>query len=80
MEIQIEEGLILNSPTKEINTINYIQKTNKIVVEMYFREGSSSFVHSRSYTFDNPSGKDLLRAEVMLMINNHELLKSIPYE
>lgn len=74
MHIEIEEGLILNSPTMEINNISYPQKENKVIVECYFKELNSEFIHSRSYEFENVGGLDLVYSDVIELMKGNELL------
>ncbi len=77
MNIEIEEGLNLNNPTATIKRICYEQDNNKVLVEIYFVEEGSAFTHSRTYTFTNESGEDMVYADVLELIKTNELLKSL---
>ena len=77
MNIQIEQGLVLNNPTMTINNISYPQQTNEVIVECYFVEQGSAFTHSRNYTFENVGGADLVFADVVELMRTNELLNSL---
>jgi len=77
MTIEIEKGLVLNNPTMTINNISYPQLTNEVIVECHFKEENSNFTHSRSYTFDNVSGLDLVYADVIELMRTNELLNKL---
>ena len=67
----------LNIKTLEIHEIRYPQKTNKVVVECYFKEENSNFIHSRTYEFDNSTGEDLVYADVIELMKGNEFLNSL---
>ena len=73
-KIQIEEGLILNSPTMEINNISYEQLTNKVNIEVLFNEENAIHKHSRTFTFENPTGKDLVYTDILELIKTNNVL------
>ncbi len=75
--IEIEQGLILNNPTMTINNISYLQLTNEVIVECYFKEENSNFIHSRNYVFENESGADLVYNDVIELMKSNELLNSL---
>ena len=72
--IEIENGLVLNNPTLEIENITYKQNENIVIVECIFTEENAIFKHSRNFTFE--AGKDMLKSDVLKLINNHEILKN----
>ena len=72
-QITIEHGLVLNNPTLEIEQITYRQKTNEVLVECLFNEENSIYKHSRTYTFN--ATPNMLKADVLELMKNHELLK-----
>jgi len=74
--IEIEEGLILNNPTMEINNISYPQMENKVIVECHFKEENSSFIHSRNYTFET-GGLDLIYSDVINLMMSNDVLNSL---
>jgi len=67
----------LNIKTLEIKAITYDQPTNKVLVECYFKEENSNFIHSRTYTFDNETGKDLLYNDVIELMRGNDFLNSL---
>jgi len=67
----------LNIKTLEIKAITYDQFTNKVLVECYFKEENSNFIHSRTYTFDNPTGEDLVYADVVQLMRGDDFLNSL---
>lgn len=73
-KIEIEEGLVLNNPTLVIEQITYKQKENIVLVECIFNEENAMFKHSRNFTFE--ATKDMLKSDVLELINNHEILKN----
>lgn len=73
-QIEIEAELVLNSPTLELYNISYPQSTNKVIVEIRFKEENSTFKHSRSFTFDNKEGKDLSYNDVLALVKAHPIL------
>lgn len=77
MNIEIENGLILNNPTMTIKSIQYEQFDNLINVECYFKEEGSNFTHSRNYIFENVGGLDLVYADVIELIKTNELLNKL---
>ena len=77
MTIEIEKGLILNSPKMTINNISYPQLTNEVIVECHFKEENSNFTHSRNYTFKNVGGLDLVYTDVIELMRSNELLNSL---
>ena len=72
--IEIEEGLTLNNPTLEIEQISYKQSESLVVVECIFKEENSIYKHSRNFNFE--ATKDMLKANVIALINKHETLKN----
>ena len=72
--IEIEEGLTLNNPTLEIEQITYKQKVNEVIVECVFNEENAIFKHSRNFVFT--STKDMIKANVVALINTHNILKA----
>ena len=77
MTIEIEQGLFLNNPTMTVKSIQYEQFDNLINVECYFKEEGSSFTHSRSYTFENVGGQDLVYNDVVELMRSNELLNQL---
>jgi len=77
MKIEIEKGLVLNSPTLTIKSIQYEQFDNLVSVECYFVEEGSTFTHSRNYTFENVGGANLVYADVIELMRSNELLNSL---
>ena len=77
MNIEIENGLILNNPTMTINNISYPQLTNEVIVECHFKEENSNFTHSRNYTFENVGGLDLVYNDVVELMRTNELLNQL---
>ena len=75
--IEIEKGLILNKPTMTIKSIQYEQFDNLVNVECYFVEEGSTFTHSRSYTFENVGGLDLVYTDVIELMRTNELLNQL---
>ena len=73
-KIELENGLTLNNPTLEIEQITYKQKVNEVIVECIFTEENAIFKHSRNFVFI--STKDMLKANVISLINKHEILKN----
>lgn len=73
-KIEIEKGLILANPTAEIINISYSQKTNKILVEVYFSEGGANYKHSRTFEFENETGKDLCFNDVLELVKKDPIL------
>ena len=71
--IEIENGLTLNNPTLEIEQITYKQEVNEVVVECIFNEENAIYKHSRSFTFE--ATKDMLKSDVLVLVNNHNILK-----
>tara|TARA_R110000824_G_scaffold101662_1_gene241468 strand:+ start:492 stop:734 length:243 start_codon:yes stop_codon:yes gene_type:complete len=71
--IRIEKGLELNNPSLEIVNISYKQVENTVDVECYFKEDNSNFAHSRNFSFAAVS--DMLKSDVIALINNHDILK-----
>tara|TARA_R110002012_G_C11424220_1_gene588635 strand:+ start:491 stop:706 length:216 start_codon:yes stop_codon:yes gene_type:complete len=67
----------LNIKTLEIKAITYDQPTNKVLVECYFKEENSNFIHSRTYTFNNESGEDLVYADVVELMRTDDFLNSL---
>jgi hypothetical protein len=67
----------LNIKTLEVNEIRYQQKTNKVLVECYFKEENSNFIHSRTYEFLNETGQDLVYADVIELMKSDEFLNSL---
>jgi hypothetical protein len=74
-QITIEEGLILNNPTMEINNISYLQLTNRVLVECIFNEENSTFPHSRNFSFDT-KGNQLTKPDILKLISEHDILKT----
>jgi len=70
----IEEGLILNSPIMEINNISYEQLTNNVNIEILFNEENSIHKHSRTFTFENTDGKDLVYTDILELIKTNNVL------
>lgn len=75
--IKIEEGLELKNPTLKIKSVQYEQFENLVNVECYFNEEGSNFNHSRTYTFKNETGKDLVYNDVVEMLKTKDILKLI---
>ena len=67
----------LNIKTLEIKAITYDQPTNKVLVECYFKEQNSSFIHSRTYEFSNENGDDLVYSDVIKLMKTDEFLNSL---
>ena len=74
--IKIEEGLILNNPTMEIENISYPQKTKQVIVEIHFAEPNSEFKHSRSFTFENETGNQLTKPDVLNLMKTNDILST----
>ena len=72
--IEIENGLTLNNPTMEIEQITYKQKVNEVHVECIFTEENAIYKHSRNFVF--VSTKDMTKANVVALINTHDILKA----
>ena len=60
--------------TIEIEQIIYKQKVNEVIVECIFTEENAIFKHSRNFVFT--STKDMLKVNVIALINKHEILKN----
>ena len=60
-----------------INNISYPQLTNTVIVECHFKEENSNFTHSRSYTFQNEGGLDLVYNDVVELMRTNELLNQL---
>jgi len=67
----------LNIKTLEIKAITYDQPTNKVLVECYFKEENSNFIHSRTYEFSNENGDDLVYSDVIKLMKTDEFLNSL---
>ena len=76
-EIEIEEGLKLNSPTLKIKSVQYEQFDNLVSVECYFNEEGSAFIHSRTYTFKNEAAKDLVYSDIVELLKTNDVLKQL---
>lgn len=77
MNIEIEQGLVLNNPTMTIKSIQYEQFDNLVNVECHFKEEGSNFTHSRNYTFENVGGLDLVYNDVVELMRSNDLLNSL---
>ena len=73
-KIELENWLTFNNPTLELEQITYNQKVNEVIVECIFTEENAIFKHSRNFVFI--STKDMLKANVISLINKHEILKN----
>jgi len=71
--IEIENGLTLNNPTLEIEQITYKQNESLVLVECIFTEENAIFKHSRNFIFE--ATKDMLKSDVIALVNNHNILK-----
>tara|TARA_R110000772_G_scaffold148307_1_gene258891 strand:- start:22155 stop:22397 length:243 start_codon:yes stop_codon:yes gene_type:complete len=71
--IEIENGLTLNNPTLEIEQITYKQNESLVLVECIFVEENAIYKHSRNFTF--VASKDMLKSDVIALVNNHNILK-----
>ena len=67
----------LNIKTLEIKAITYDQPTNRVLVECYFKEENSNFIHSRTYEFLNENGEDLVYADIIELMRTNEFLNSL---
>ena len=72
--IEIEQGLVLNNPTLIIKSVQYEQFDNLVNVECYFNEEGANFTHSRTFTFNNEEGKQLVKSDIITLVSNHEVL------
>ena len=70
--IEIEEGLILLSPTMEIVKSTYDWLNDTVQVECYFTEGI--YKHSRSFEFVNSTKKELTSNDIIKLITEHPKL------
>jgi len=70
--IEIEAGLILESPKMEIQTVFYNLKTNRFLIEIHFWE--TKFPHSRSFEAVNPNPGSLNMEAILEYISEHEVL------
>ena len=77
MIIEIEEGLVLNNPTLKIKSVQYEQFDNLVTVECYFTEEGSIYTHSRTYTFHNKSGNQLVKSDVIELMKSNDVLKGL---
>jgi len=73
--IKIEEGLELNSPTAEVNSVSYSWQDNTVKVEIHFKEEGANFNHSRTFDFTNESGAELTSADVLELLKSNKVLK-----
>ena len=77
MIVEIEEGLVLNNPTLKIKSVQYEQFEDLVSVECYFIEEGSNFNHSRTYTFHNETGEQLVKSDVIELMKTNDILKGL---
>lgn len=75
-KINITEGLKLNNPSLEIKSVTYNWITNKVEVEILFKEGPGVYKHSRIFEFDNKTGKELKTSDIYSYLSSHKTLKN----
>ena len=75
--IEIVQGLTLNNPTMTVNNISYPQQSNEVIVECYFVEQGGTHPHSRTYTFENIGGLDLVYSDVIELMRSNEVLNQL---
>jgi hypothetical protein len=73
-EIEITEELTLNNPTLTVKAVSYEWLTNKVNVEILFKESNATIDHSRLFTFDNTGGANLTDDDIYSFIKNDETL------
>jgi hypothetical protein len=73
-QIEIEDGLVLNNPSLEINTVNYDWTSYDVYVECIFTEENSLYKHSRTYKFSSEGNGELTSTDIINFIKGHEIL------
>ncbi len=75
-KIKIEEGLELNNPTLEINTVNYDWLNHTVNIECIFQEEKANYKHSRNFVFSTDGSGELTSVDIINFIKGHEVLKN----